>query len=527
MDEKGILEAHSQYLVTNDAHTATTLYPNTSHDRTSLRWQAEDYDIESAAATANDQKQSSQQEKAANIIDWDGPDDPEMAVNWPAKKKWATVILLSTLTLLTPFASSMFAPSISMVMEDFHSTNVDLASFVVSVYLLGYAFGPLIIAPLSELYGRLPLYHTTTILFIVFNVACARSVNLSMLIAFRFLAGLAGSCPLTVGPGSIADCFKQEERGKVMAVWTLPVLLGPTIGPVAGGYLSESLGWRWDFWFLIIVTSAVFILSLILQRETYPPTILQRRVHRLRKSTGNQALQSALQSADPPKQLLLASVVRPTKMLLFSPIVLGLSICTAISYGFLYLLFTTMTVVFEDQYGISASNVGLTYLGIGVGQFIGLIAFGAVSDLILKNMAKGGEMKPEYRLSPLLVGASLVPIGLLWYGWTAEYKAHWILPIIGTVFVGIGMITIFLPVTTYLVDAFTAYAASATAANTVFRSLGGAFLPLCGSRMYDALGLGWGNSLLAFIGIALIPVIWIFLRYGERIRTHPRFQLDL
>ncbi|KAK9319472.1 major facilitator superfamily domain-containing protein [Lipomyces orientalis] len=158
----------------------------------------------------------------------------------------------------------MFAPSVSEVMEDFHSTSVDLASFVVSVYLLGYAFGPLIIAPLNELYGRLPVYHITTILFIVFNVSCARSINLSMLIVFRFLAGVAGSCPLTVGPGSIADCFKQEERGKVMAIWTLPVLLGPTIGPIAGSYLSESLGWRWDFWFLIIVVTKVMISCLVI-----------------------------------------------------------------------------------------------------------------------------------------------------------------------------------------------------------------------------------------------------------------------
>ncbi|KAJ8098974.1 hypothetical protein POJ06DRAFT_200093 [Lipomyces tetrasporus] len=141
-------------------------------------------------------------------------------------------------------------------------------------------------------------------------------------------------------------------------------------------------------------------------------------------------------------------------------------------------------------------------------------------------MAKGGEMKPEYRLLPLLVGSSLVPIGLLWYGWTVG-KAHWIVPIIGTMFIGVGMITVFMPVNTYLVDAFTTYAASATAANTVLRSLGGALLPLCGRRMYDALGIGWGNALLAFVALGLIPVIWCFLKYGEMIRTHPRFRLDL
>ncbi|KAK9365636.1 major facilitator superfamily domain-containing protein [Lipomyces kononenkoae] len=461
------------------------------------------------------------------IIDWDGPDDPAMALNWPLKKKWITIVLLSTLTLLTPFASSMFAPSVPQVMQEFNSTDENIASFVVSVYLLGYAFGPLIIAPFSELYGRLPVYHITVLLFIIFNVACAKSSNLSMLIVFRFLSGVGGSGPLTIGPGSIADCFKQEERGKVMAIWTLPVLIGPTIGPVAAGYLSDALGWRWDFWFLCIVTGVVYILSLIIQRETYPPVILERRVQRLRKSMPDRAFQSALQSSKSPAQLFIASIIRPTKMLLFSPIVLGLSIYTAIAYGILYLIFTTMPDVFERQYGISSNNVGLTYLGIGVGQFIGLVSFGATSDLMVKRMAKDGVLKPEYRLVPVLVGGSLLPIGLLWYGWTAEYKVFWIVPIIGMVFIGMGMITIFVPVGTYLVDAFTIYAASATAANTVLRSLGGAVLPLCGLKLEGALGIGWSNSLLAFVAIALIPGVCVFIKYGERIRTHPRFQLDL
>jgi MFS family permease len=76
-----------------------------------------------------------------------------------------------------------------------------------------------------------------------------------MLIVFRILTGIAGSTPLTLGPGSIADMFRQEERGKIMAVWTLPIMLGPTLGPLVGGYLSQAAGWRWDFWFLIIVVS--------------------------------------------------------------------------------------------------------------------------------------------------------------------------------------------------------------------------------------------------------------------------------
>lgn len=121
--------------------------------------------------------------------------------------------------------------------------------------------------------------------------------------------------------------------------------------------------------------------------------------------------------------------------------------------------------------------------------------------------------------------AFLIPIGLFVYGWTAEKHVHWIVPIIGTALVGLGLLAIFMPITTYLVDAFTIYAASALAANTILRSLLGALLPLAGRKMYETLGLGWGNSLLAFIALAMCPISWIFFHYGERIRTSPRFQV--
>ena len=130
-------------------------------------------------------------------------------------------------------------------------------------------------------------------------------------------------------------------------------------------------------------------------------------------------------------------------------------------------------------------------------------------------------------LPPLFPGAILMPVGLFIYGWSAQYQVQWIVPIIGTFFLGLGMITIFMPMGTYFVDAFTKYAASAMAANTVLRSIGGALLPLAGRKMYNTLGLGWGNSLLAFISIALLPMVWFLIKYGERIRTHPNFQLDL
>ena len=149
----------------------------------------------------------------------------------------------------------MFAPGVPEVVTEFKSANIQLASFVVSVYILGYAFGPFLIAPLSELYGRLVVYHTCNVGFVVFTIACAVSSNLNMLIGFRFLEGCFGSAPLTLGGGSIADMIIQEKRGAMMSLWAMGPLLGPVVGPVAGGFLSQAKGWRWVFWLITIFVS--------------------------------------------------------------------------------------------------------------------------------------------------------------------------------------------------------------------------------------------------------------------------------
>lgn len=146
----------------------------------------------------------------------------------------------------------MFAPGIPEVLRDFNSSSLTLGGLVVSIYVLGYAAGPIIVAPMSELYGRSPVYHVSNVLFIIFTIACAVSSSLSMLIVFRFFEGVAGSTVITIGGGTVADLFIPEERGKAMAIWSMGPLLGPVIGPVAGGFLAEAEGWRWVFWVITI-----------------------------------------------------------------------------------------------------------------------------------------------------------------------------------------------------------------------------------------------------------------------------------
>ena len=119
----------------------------------------------------------------------------------------------------------MLAPGVPQVMLEFQSDNSILESLVVSIYVLGYACGPVVIAPLSELYGRAPLYQSTNIFFLVFTIACGVSSSLNMLIGFRSLQGIAGSAALTMGSGTIADLFIQQERGRAMAIWSMGKLI--------------------------------------------------------------------------------------------------------------------------------------------------------------------------------------------------------------------------------------------------------------------------------------------------------------
>ncbi|KAI1314097.1 major facilitator superfamily domain-containing protein [Xylaria venustula] len=145
------------------------------------------------------------------IVTWDGDDDPENPMNWPPRKTWWHVTLVSLLTFMVPLGATMFAPAIQKVMEDLGSTNEMVASLTVSVYILGWALGPLLLAPLSEVQGRLPLYTASNVLYVGFTVGCALAPSVGVLVAFRFLAGAVGSTPLTIGGGTISVSYPRRR----------------------------------------------------------------------------------------------------------------------------------------------------------------------------------------------------------------------------------------------------------------------------------------------------------------------------
>ncbi|EJP62611.1 MFS transporter, putative [Beauveria bassiana ARSEF 2860] len=450
-------------------------------------------------------------------VDWDGPKDPAHPRNWTKGTKQMHVLIISVFTLYSNLAAVMFAPGAPQLVKEFGITSNIVASFTVSIYILGYVFGPLFLSSMSELYGRLVVYHTCNAVYMAFTIGCALSSNAAMFLVFRFICGCAASAPMVVGGGTIADLYIARERGKAMALFALGPLLGPVIGPVIGGFVTERLGWRWTFWIILILAGIVTVTALILMTDEGDFRT---------RSSRTQSCARTFDKNRTPTQLLARASIRPLRMLFLSPVVFLLSLYTAFMFGLIYLLFTTFPGVFEITYHFATETSGLAYLGLGIGMIVSIVLFAVLSDKLLHQPREGKLERPELRLILMMWSTPVIPIGFFWYGWSADKVTHWIVPILGTLVIGLGAFLTPMPAQLYLVDAFGAEAAaSALAANTVLRSLFGALLPLAGPAMYEALGLGWGNSLLAFITLAFCPIPFLFYKYGEGLRT--KFPISL
>ncbi|KAM0164074.1 hypothetical protein ACHAPG_000825 [Botrytis cinerea] len=382
-------------------------------------------------------------------------------------------------------------------MADFHSTNGSIASLTISIYTIGYCLGPLLIAPISELYGHVTVLYPGYIGFMLALAVCGSSKSLPLFVVFRAIMGLAAITFVLMGPAIVADLIPREQRGLALSIMST--------GPVVFGVL--------------------FSLSLIILKETYAPVVLSRKQNKDRED-----LPTSRKITNPgnPRETLQAAWNRPFKMLFLSPIVPFVGFYSALSNSYGMVCFATLGTVFQDNYSFAPGESGLAYLGLMFGFLFSQLTFARFSDrYMLKMEAKNNNKRPEYRLPPMFIGAFLLPIGFFWYGWSLEYHTHWIVPILGSMVIAVGILFSYLPVQMYLVDTCTIYAASATGACTIIRSICSTLIPLSANHLYDHLGYGWGNSVLAFIAIGFVPIALLVLRYGERIRTNPRFQPKL
>lgn len=470
------------------------------------------------------------EETDPNLVTWDSPDSQENPRNWSKRHRWAVTVLVSSYTFLSPLASSMIAPALPLLSREFHVTSSAEQSLMLSTFVLGYAFGPLVLAPLTEMFGRRIVLQTTNAMFIAFNLGCGGAQSSAQLTVLRFFAGLGGSAPQAVGGGTIADLFEPQDRGSAMGMYSLAPLLGPAIGPIVGGWIVQETGqWRWIFWASSIYGGLTALVGLKLLPETYAPEILKRKAKKLRKETGNQELHTIYEKQDNSSWhvKLRHSIVRPVVLLSTQPIIQVFSLYIAIIYGCMYILLTVFPQTFGDIYGEKPGIASLNYISLAIGFTIGGQVGGRVVDhsyRTLRARSADGKGQPEFKLPLLMVSSVLFPTGLLIYGWTAEYKTHWIGPDIGACIFAIGAMGTFLSCQSYLVDVIPLYAASVLAAAVMVRSLGGFGFPLFAPTMYEHLGQGWGNTVLALVSAVIgIPAPYVLFRYGPYLRAKSQY----
>ncbi|KAJ4349417.1 uncharacterized protein N0V89_008032 [Didymosphaeria variabile] len=438
-------------------------------------------------------------------VTWDGPDDPANPKNWSAGRKWLVTFVTSSFSFIAPLSSSMISPALPAISDELQINNGTVELLVVSIYVLGFAIGPLCLGPLSEVYGRRIVLQISNVVFLIFNTACGGCRTTAQMIVFRFLSGLGGSAPLAVGGGTLSDVWSNEERGKAMGIYTLMPLLGPALGPIMAGFIVKYANWRWCFYSVSIGDVLVQLISTMLLQETYPRVILARKAKALREKTGNSSFMTEWEAEGQSLgQKLRTAFKRPIKLITTQPIIQFVAIYMAFLYGMIYLVLSTFPRLWTLKYHEEVHIGSLNYVAVGLGFLTGSQVGTRLQDRIYMALKRrnGGIARPEFRVPLMVPGSILLPIGIFVYAWTAEVTAFWLWPDIGMYIVCGSMILCWQAMQAYLVEAYTTYSASALAAATVLRSLAATGFPLFATRLYDTLGWGRGNSILG--GVACV-----------------------
>ncbi|EXJ69737.1 uncharacterized protein A1O5_06808 [Cladophialophora psammophila CBS 110553] len=478
------------------------------------------------------------------------------AMDFSEGRKWAIAILQSLSTFAVTFASSVYVSGIEGVMQRF-DVSEEVATLGLPLFVLGFALGPLIGAPLSEVYGRQSIFvisYTTYTTYTAFSVAAACAPNITALLVLRFFASAFGSSSMANVGGVIADMFSKAERGLATGLFATAPFLGP------------ALGRRWMSLFhaahfaVVALVHLLILIKILLFRarcrwfswrdpglaldsrfdrhtgrcdldchDAGQPRNTRCRAKALSRMTRSVYV-SRLDAGQLPKTLsqeLPVAFTRPWILLFREPIVLLASLYISIVYGTLYMFFAGFPIVFHVARGWSQGTAGLPFVGVAIGVCLATLATGVDNKryvrLCAAAEAEGCAVEPEARLGTAMAGSIVLPIGLFLFAWTTYPSVHWIVPIIGAMFFSCGLVMVFISLMSYLVDSYVVYAASVLAANSALRSLFGTAFPLFTTQMYENLGNQWASSIPAFLVLGCLPFPFLFHKYGPQIRSQCKY----
>ncbi|KAF7307830.1 MFS transporter [Mycena kentingensis (nom. inval.)] len=442
-------------------------------------------------------------------------DDPENPKSWSTARKFVVDLVLCTWVLSLTFSSTAYVASLPALMQHFHVSQ-EVALLGVTLTVFGFAAGPIVFGPASEIWGRAPVYRFAGLFYSGFSIASAFAPSAPSLLVFRFLVGFFGAASINNVPASIGDFTHLEERGLYTILYALMAFGGPSLGPLVSAFIQHDVGFRWNLRVMAILSTVLSILVALVP-ETHGPTIMKRRNKESAKPDVYKIL-TVFQSV----------LARPIIYLFTEPLVTIVSIYLSVLYGILYGFFEAFGVVFLEIRGFTPTNYGLTYIALGLGFLAACVLLATVGQTMYLNAARrdvasGVRTQPEARLGLAFYGAVLSPISLFLFAWTAPYvRVHWIVPCIAEFLFALSMLVIFTGFVPFLIDTYQLTAASALAAGMASRALVGSVFPLFSLQMYHALGVQGATSLLGGVACLLAPIPFVFKLYGREMRARSR-----
>ncbi|KAL4876185.1 MFS multidrug transporter [Aspergillus karnatakaensis] len=454
------------------------------------------------------------------LITWTSPTDPSDPLNWPLPKKLKFTFISCAMIFLTSFASSIFGPAAPTTASEFGVSRV-VMNLSVALFVAGFAVGPLFFAPLSLIVGNAVPLFISLIGCAVFQIPEALAQNPQTIIISRFLQGMLGSGVLAVGSGMLAEVWSIHTRAIAIGLSATSMNLGSSVGPIVGTFVLDRYGWRWIGWVTLLTYVGVGILTPFTVWESSRKRVLELKAARARKETGD----TRYYAPSEKHSLTFATLVQrygkmPVSMITQEPILIIITLYLTLVYGTLYLSYQMFPYAFRNR-GWDETTASLPFLSVILGVIAawGIVVFHTIT--VYWPRLKTGTTTPEDRLPPMILGGCMLVPSLLWFGWSM--RTHWVSQVISCFFLGCALQLIFISGIIYIVDVYIPNANSAISIHVAVRSLVSATFPLWGVNVYENLGVEWTATLLAGLGVLLMPSPIAFYFFGGRIRSWSRF----
>lgn len=469
---------------------------------------------------------------AANIVDVTPAEQAKFQspFTWSIQKK--TIILSGAFmaSTLSAYSSGAYALAAEPLRRQWQISDVQFSAGI-TIFVAGFGFAPMVLAPVSEVHGRYWVFVGSGFLFFLGTLGCAVTQSYGGMLASRFVTGSGAAVYATLTGGVVSDLFHKADRNTPMALYSLSIMIGTGLGPLISGVIVDRLGWRWIFYVQLIAIGATTGAIFLFFGETRSNVLLQRKCSILNKKQPQGLVRFQPETGDVLQveiSIIWKSFAFPLKLLVTEPVVFWFSIWVSFAWAILYMQFSSIGIVFRGAYDFDSTQVGAVYTAVVVGAVISTalaIAEAPITRLLFPH--RKTLTSPEQRLLSPCVQSILLPLGLFWFGWTSRSSIPWISPALAVGSCTMGIFSIYLAVFNYLADTYHRYASSALAAQSMCRNLIAGILPLLTGKMLHNLTFGGAGSLLGGLGLLLTAIPWLLFLYGRVIRSRSPFAREL